>query len=108
MTNDLSKTGLNAEVTKQIQQVFGGFSEIDEVILYGSRAMGNYKTGSDIDITIKLKPGTEPSITLLSNISCAIDDLDLVYSFDISLYEQIENKDLLEHIQTHGIIFYSI
>jgi predicted nucleotidyltransferase len=106
MKNNLSGTGLNNEVIRQIQQALEAFPEIVEVILYGSRAIGNHKNGSDIDITIKLMPSIQPSITLLSNISFAIDELDLVYSFDISLFEQIENKDLIEHINTFGILFY--
>lgn len=106
MMNKLSDSGLSADVISKVQQAFTHFSEIKEVILYGSRAIGNYRVGSDIDITIKLNSGIKASITLLSQISMAIDDLDLIYSFDISFFSQIENTDLIKHINTYGIVFY--
>ena len=105
MTN-LLKTGLSFDVISNIQGVFSSFSLIKEVILYGSRAMGNYRTGSDIDLTIELTNDSAASITLLSQVSMAIDDLDLVYSFDLSFLCQIENDALLEHIKTKGLLFY--
>lgn len=106
MSSDLSTIGLQPAVTQAIQQVLSGFDEISQVILYGSRAMGTYRTGSDIDITIKLKPNIKPSITLLSQISMAIDDLDLIYSFDISFIDEIDNPDLIRHIEEVGLQFY--
>ena len=84
--NKLSESGLSAEVISNVQHVFTRFSDIKQVILYGSRAMGNYRLGSDIDITIKLNSASKGSITLLSQISMAIDDLDLIYSFDVSFF----------------------
>tara|TARA_B110000879_G_C10914821_1_gene409740 strand:- start:120 stop:458 length:339 start_codon:yes stop_codon:yes gene_type:complete len=106
--NKLFDSGLSAEVISKSQQIFTHFSEIEEVVLYGSRAMGNYRIGSDIDITIKLQSEVKPSITLLSKISMAIDDLDLIYSFDISFFSQIDNENLVEHINTQGVIFYPL
>ena len=72
---------------------------VEQVILYGSRAKGNYKEGSDIDLTLK------GNLTFddLVKMSVTLDDLNLPWKMDLSLYSQIENKDLLDHIDRVGI-----
>ena len=97
------KFGLKEETIEKVQKVFSQFPQIDEVILYGSRAKGNYKEGSDIDLTLK---GTGLDLFVLNEISLIIDDLLLPYLFDISIYDNITNQDLLEHIKRVGIPFY--
>jgi len=102
--------GLREEVIQQCQSVFAQFNEIEKVILYGSRAKGNYKTGSDIDLTIVLKAGAEAaqaSLSFLNRVSLALDDLDLIYTIDLSLFEHISNPDLVDHIKRVGIEFYN-
>ena len=96
--------GLKENVLKKIQDVFTIFPQMDTVILYGSRAKGNYKNGSDIDITFK---GKNLSSSLLNKISLQLDDLYLPYTFDLSIYNQIDNEALLDHINRIGIDFYS-
>ncbi|MDX2346199.1 MAG: nucleotidyltransferase domain-containing protein [Legionella sp.] len=104
----LKHCGLKPSVVQEIQAAFSHFPEINRVILYGSRAMGNYNLGSDIDLTIYLNPQFTPSITLLNKISVALDDLNLIYTFDISLFSDITNKNLIEHIKQFGVIFYAL
>ncbi|MDX5443176.1 MAG: nucleotidyltransferase domain-containing protein, partial [Hymenobacteraceae bacterium] len=58
--------------------------EIEQVIIYGSRAKGNYREGSDIDITLK---GNNISEATLSQLSQEIDDLNTPYLFDISIFK---------------------
>lgn len=102
----LSATGLSEAVIGKIQAVFGQYPEIDSVLLYGSRAKGNYRQGSDIDLTIKLKPGFAPDLALHHRIAMQLDDLDLIYTIDLSFYQQIENHDLIAHIGRVGIMIY--
>jgi type I restriction enzyme R subunit len=96
--------GLKESVITAIRGVFSRFPEIESAILYGSRAKGNYRPGSDIDITLKTRG--ESSLDLLYRIMDAIEQLDLIYSFDLSLYEQIDNPNLIDHIQRVGVEFY--
>ncbi len=96
--------GLKAEVIQKIQMVFSGFPTIEQAILYGSRAKGNYRPGSDIDLT--LKTNGEGGLHLLTGIMTALDDLNLPYSFDISLLGDIKNDNLIDHINRVGVIFY--
>lgn len=96
-------SGLKENEIKVITNVFENFPEIDEVILYGSRAKGNYRTGSDIDFTLK---GDKLTHKLLNKISLKLDDLLLPFIFELSLYDQIENNDLIDHIDRVGKTFY--
>ena len=95
--------GLKEEVIQRINSVFEKFPQIEKVVLYGSRARGNYRNGSDIDLTIF---GENLHSGLLSKIDVLIDDLLLAYSFDISIFNQIDNPDLIDHIERVGKVFY--
>ena len=98
------KYGLNENIIVNLKNIFSLYSEIEEVILYGSRAKGNYKNGSDVDLTFT---GDELNQNNLNTISLKIDDLYLPYTFDLSLYKSIKNSELLEHISRVGIKIYS-
>jgi len=91
--------GLQNTTIEAINSVFREYQNIDEVILYGSRAKGNYKTGSDIDLVLK---GKKLLLTDLLKIENELDNLMLPYKIDISLYHQINNPKLIEHIQRVG------
>ena len=73
------------------------------MLLYGSRARGDYKPASDIDITMK---GENIDLTLLSEIECDLDDLLLPYKLDISIYDRISNSDLIHHSDRVGVKLY--
>ena len=96
--------GLSQKTIKKINLVFQKVEAVDAVILYGSRAKGNFKPGSDIDLVLK---GKKLDLHLLNKISLALDDLLLPYIFDISIYHQINNPDLIAHISRVGKTFYT-
>lgn len=95
--------GLGEHSIKKIVQVFANYDNVSKVILYGSRAKGDYRPGSDIDLTII---GEELNLGTLNNISIDLDDLLLPYSFDLSIFSQISNRDLIDHIKRAGSVFY--
>lgn len=97
------KFGLPDNVIKGISEVFSKDERIQKVIIYGSRAKGNYKEGSDIDLTII---GTELTTTDLLRLENELDDLLLPYKIDLSLFHQIENVGLQSHINRVGVVFY--
>ncbi len=72
--------------------------------LYGSRAKGNYRDGSDIDLTLM---GDALSHAQLNRIETQIDDLLLPYTIDLSLFEHIDNANLIDHIRRVGVVFYA-
>jgi len=98
------KYGLPEDIIKKIKAVFASFEEVEQVIIYGSRAKGNYKPASDIDLTLK---GSGLTTAILNKISWELDDLLLPYTFDLSIYHSITQADLLDHIQRTGEEFYT-
>lgn len=94
--------GLPAYSVDQLREVFRAWPQIDRVILYGSRAKGSYRTGSDIDLCIL---GETLSLPDLLAIESRIDDLLLPWKVDLSLFHKIDNPALLEHIQRVGVVF---
>lgn len=95
--------GLKQDVIGKIQGVFELFDEVQEVILYGSRAKGNAKPGSDIDLTMK---GENLDLKLMNKVSNKLDDLLLPYTIDLSVFYLIDDQDLLDHIERVGKVFY--
>lgn len=97
-------SGLSDKDIESIQEVLRLFPKITEAILYGSRAKGTYRPGSDIDLTLI---GNELSHQDLLNIELALDDLLLPYKIDLSLHHHLDNPQLIDHIDRIGILFYS-
>jgi len=96
-------TGLSKQALQKMRGVLRDYPQIKRVLLYGSRAIGTYHPGSDIDLCIE---GESLGLTELLSIENRIDDLLLPWKFDLSLLHQIDNPALLEHIRRVGVIFY--
>ena len=94
--------GLNQETIDKINSVFEKHPEIEKVIIYGSRAKGNYKSGSDIDFTLI---GNDLN-DLAGTLDSEIDDLNTPYLFDISIFGKLNSPSLKEHINRVGKVFY--
>lgn len=95
--------GLPDNSVAQLQRLFASHPDVRKVILYGSRAKGNYRDGSDIDLTLE---GEGLTLKELNRIEQQIDDLLLPWSVDLSLLEHIDNPDLIAHIRRVGQVFY--
>ena len=96
--------GLHEENINKINRVFSRYKSVEEVILYGSRAKGNFRPGSDIDLTII---GKNLSLRDLNKITLELDDLLMPYTFDVSIYRHIKDPDLIDHITRVGKVFYT-
>ena len=97
------KYGLTEATVEKIQGVFARFQVIDKAVLYGSRAKGNFKAGSDIDLTLYGKALTPD---LCSSIASELDDLLLPYTIDLSIFDALDHPKLQEHIERVGVVFY--
>jgi|SRR5437867_3553286 len=95
--------GLSGETVDRIRGVLAQFPEVEKAVLYGSRAKGDYKRGSDIDLALI---GNDLNASVLSKINNALDDLPLPYKIDPSILRKISHTDLLDHIRRVGAIFY--
>jgi predicted nucleotidyltransferase len=97
------KYGLKDDVIEKVQAVFDRFPDVDRVTLYGSRAKGNFKPGSDIDLTLH---GESLTASQLRDITEVLDDLLLPYTIDLSIFEQLDHDGLRGHIDRVGQLFY--
>jgi len=95
--------GLLKEDIENIKQVFLKYNQIEKVLIYGSRAKGNYKPASDIDLTLL---GENIDLSLQFKIELELDDLMLPYKFDTSIYDRITNPEFIDHINRVGKEFY--
>ena len=96
--------GLNSDDMKRLKSVFDTESAVAEVVLYGSRAKGTQRPGSDIDLTLK---GSALATAWLMDLASKIDDLLLPYEVDLSIFEHIENADLIDHINRVGKVIFT-
>jgi len=97
------KYGLPKPTVDQICAVLAQYPAVDRAVLYGSRAKGNYKPGSDIDLTLY---GPDVTPTLCATIAEALDDLLLPYSIDLSVFAELKHPELEAHIQRVGVVFF--
>ena len=94
------KSGLLEKDIENILKAISQFPEIEKLIIFGSRAMGNYKTGSDVDLAVFGKNVSDKTIKRLSDL--LNEELPLPYFFDVVDYNAITNKDLKKHIDIEG------
>jgi predicted nucleotidyltransferase len=96
--------GITPKSHQLLIDTFMKYHQIEEVILFGSRAKGNYKKGSDIDLAIN---GKECSPRVALDISGIInEELPIPYYVDVVDYKSLEHKDLKNHIDNVGVAFY--
>ena len=98
------KYGLSNQTLQKIRDIFVQYPQVEEVVLYGSRAGGDYKNGSDIDLT--LRGGDALTHTILSRIANDLDDQLLPYTIDLSIFENIRNPEMVEQIERIGVPLY--
>lgn len=96
--------GLKEKEIEGLRNIFSSNIHVEKAILFGSRAKGNYKPFSDIDITLE---GDKLTHKDLMQLFSAIDDLLMPYELDMSLKKDIKNTALLEHINRVGIALYT-
>ena len=95
--------GLSQDTIKKITGVFKKYPEIKQVHIYGSRARGDYRKGSDIDLAFY-----SSSVTHLScRLSWELDDLTTPYLFNVVDYRTLKNTELKKEIDKHGQVFYT-
>ncbi len=96
--------GLQPKYRDTINRVFAQYPNIEQVVVYGSRAKGNFRNGSGIDLTII---DSNLSFTEFLEIENKLDDLLMPYTIDLSQKRKISNPDLIEHINRVGQILYN-
>jgi len=92
--------GLSNSELQTIRDVFSRFSDVSEVILFGSRARGTHRPSSDVDLALK---GKNLSIDTLAKLRYILEEeTNLPYFFDIVIYDRVENEALKREIDEGG------
>jgi len=92
--------GIAPEHLEKIRRIFRSYPQIEQVILFGSRAKGTHREGSDVDLALK---GKALDSRLLTRIALDYDALYLPWKLDVILYDTIENPDLKDHVDRVGV-----
>ena len=101
--NQASRFGLRESDLQNIIEILSRSVQVKEAILFGSRAKGNYRNGSDVDIALK----GDLDLKSVAQLSYFLNEETLMpYKFDIIDYARIKNNDLKEHIDRVGITIY--
>ncbi|MEI8038132.1 MAG: nucleotidyltransferase domain-containing protein [Verrucomicrobiota bacterium] len=95
--------GLPPETVEKIRGVLALHPQIEKAVVYGSRAKGNYRNGSDIDLTLF---GEGLDLNELLRIMNELDDLLLPYTIDLSIFATLTHPALLDHIRRVGVTLY--
>lgn len=95
--------GLSKHTIAALQHELAKFPFVEKAVIYGSRARGNYRKGSDIDIALF---GKDITFSELSRLDWKLDDLLLPYKLDLLLFHELENEELREHILQDGKLLY--
>lgn len=96
--------GISENSYSLILAVFETYPQIETVLIFGSRAKGNFRNGSDIDLAIQ---GKECSPELALKLSGIINEqTSIPYHVDIVDYNSLKNLELKAHIDRVGIEFY--
>ena len=95
--------GLSEPAEERIRGVLAHFPEVEKAVLYGSRAEGTHRPGSDIDLTLY---GSGLGQSLLARIDEELDDLLLPYQMDLLLFASLTHPALLDHIRRVGVVLY--
>jgi len=95
--------GLSQQTVERIQDVLEHFPEVRRAVLFGSRAKGTAKQGSDIDLALY---GEGLDWQMLGRIDDALDDLLLPYTFSLLHHDGSTDSEVAEHIARVGVPFY--
>jgi len=94
---------LSRQVVESIQDVLAHFPEVRRAVLFGSRAKGTAKQGSDIDLALY---GEGLDWRVLGRIDDELDDLLLPYTFSLLHHDARTDSEVAAHIERVGVPFY--
>jgi len=98
----LQDFGLPQRTIDELLNYFKGNPYVEKVCVYGSRAKGNYRRGSDIDFAVWMSEGG-----YASRIWGDLDELPTPYKFDVTDYKSLTHEGMKKSIDNDGILFYT-
>ncbi len=98
----MNQYGVDEKIWQHILDTCFNNAGVNAAILYGSRARGDYKQGSDIDVAIDAPRMTDRAF---SNLWNQLDDLPIIYTLDIVHLQRLANNPLIHAIRKDGVVF---
>ncbi len=99
----MDATGLSDTILNQLRETVARWPEVEKLVLFGSRARGDFRPGSDIDLAIFAPRLSDREFAHLWN---TIDDLPIAFKLDILHWDHLDNAALREQIQKEGMTLY--
>lgn len=98
--NNSDSFGLRAEDIETIRAILAQYPAVETALVFGSRAKGNYKRGSDVDLALQ---GAELTERTAAQIAYYLNEETIMpYHFDVLSYGSITNPTLRAHIDRVG------
>lgn len=96
-----NKFGLFDSDISSIIEVISHHEKVESATIFGSRAKGNFKNGSDVDIALK---GEDLDFDTISEVSYLLnEETNMPYKFDVLNYHTVKEPELVKHIDRVGI-----
>jgi len=98
------KFGLRDSDLAEINSILGRFPEIDSAKIFGSRAMGTHRPGSDVDIALF---GAGVGLETVAKVHDLLEEQSrMPYLFDVVDFTHLKHQPLRDHIDRVGIVIY--
>ncbi|KYH34986.1 nucleotidyltransferase domain protein [Clostridium tepidiprofundi DSM 19306] len=95
---------LDSKLKNELEEIFMKYKEVDKVLLFGSRARGDHKINSDVDLCIF---GDDVTHLILAKIYMDLYEIDTPLSFDIVQFTELSKKELIKNILSEGVVIYN-
>ncbi len=96
--------GLVENDLQALAGVLKQFPAVEQAIVFGSRAKGAFKNGSDVDLALR---GESLSFEQVSRVSYLLnEETSMPYRFDVLQYETIDSPELVGHIDRVGVVVF--
>lgn len=99
----MAEFGLPETTTRTIRRILAEVPAVEKAVIHGSRAKGNYRPGSDIDLTLF---GAGLDLDVLGKIAARLDEAPIPYQVDLSIFDRLDHAELRAHIERVGRVFY--
>lgn len=95
--------GLSEDNIKELIDILSSCPHIEQAIIFGSRVRGDYRPGSDVDLSLK---GKDLTLADVAWLDAKLEDSYIPYFFDTNIYSRLRNQDLIDDIDREGEVIY--
>ncbi|MDR3197494.1 MAG: nucleotidyltransferase domain-containing protein, partial [Planctomycetaceae bacterium] len=91
--------GLTERYRAELRSIFASCSKVERVLLFGSRAKGNFRRDSDVDFVLE---GNDLVFSDLASLRGQFEESNVPYDIDILIRNKINNQSLENQINKYG------